>query len=147
MHQPLIAGFELGGTKTVCVLATGPDDVRDEVRIPTTTPSETLAVVQARLHDWRKAHRIEAIGIGSFGPLQLDQASAQYGQVGMTPKPGWTEADLLAPVREFGVPVGLDTDVNGAAIAEGLWGAAQGLSSWAYITVGTGVGVGTIVDG
>ncbi len=147
MSQPLIAGVELGGTKVVCILASGPDDVRDEARIPTTTPMQTLAAVQACLHGWRNAHQFDAVGVGSFGPLQLDEMSSEYGRIGMTPKPGWSGADLLAPLRAFGTPVGLDTDVNGAAIAEGLWGAARGLASWAYVTVGTGVGVGSIVGG
>lgn len=147
MNQPLIAGVELGGTKVVCILATGPDDVRDEVRISTTTPSETLASVQVCLRGWRNAHRFEAIGVGSFGPLHLDRTAGASGCLGTTPKSGWSGVDLLTPLQEFGVPVGLDTDVNGAAIAEGLWGNAQGLTSWAYITVGTGVGVGTIVGG
>lgn len=147
MPPPLIAGVELGGTKVVCILATGPNDVRDEVRIPTTTPAETLGAVQACLQGWRSANNFNAIGVGSFGPLQLDQTSSDYGRIGMTPKPGWSGADLLTGLRTFGVPIVLDTDVNGAAIAEGLWGAARELTSWAYITVGTGIGVGTIVEG
>lgn len=143
-EAPLIAGVELGGTKCVCLLASGPDDIRDEVRISTTRPDETLAAIRAVLTRWRG---FAAIGIGSFGPLELDPANPDHGRIVSTPKPGWSGADLLALGRDLGAPVALDTDVNGAALAEGLWGAARELDSHAYITVGTGVGVGSIVSG
>ena len=147
MRHPLIAGVELGGTKVVCILATGPDDVRDEVRITTTTPSVTLAAVQSCLQKWQKTHRFDAIGISSFGPLILNSGSEAYGRIERTPKAGWSGTDVLTPFKAFRVPIDLQTDVNGAAIAEGLWGAAQDLLAWAYVTVGTGIGVGTIIDG
>ena len=141
------AGVEMGGTKCVCLLATGPDDIRDEVRIPTTTPAETLAGIEAVLTRWRAQSGLGAIGVASFGPLDLDPASPLYGTLVNTPKPGWTGANLLAGLTRFGVPVALDTDVNGAALAEGLWGGARGLDSYTYVTVGTGIGVGSIVRG
>lgn len=145
--RPLIAGVELGGTKCICILASGPDDVRDEVRVGTTTPDETLPAVRAVLERWQAAHGFAAVGIGAFGPLDLDPTSADHGRIVSTPKPGWSGADVLGLAAGLGVPTALDTDVTGAALAEGLWGAAQGLDSWAYVTVGTGIGVGSIVDG
>ncbi|RYG15729.1 MAG: ROK family protein [Caulobacteraceae bacterium] len=143
----MIAGVELGGTKCVCVLASGPDDVRDEVRLPTTTPDETLGAIRAVLESWRGEADFAAIGIASFGPIDLDPRSASYGQIVATTKPGWSGAPLTSLSEGFGVPMSIDTDVNGAALAEGRWGAARGLDSYAYITVGTGVGVGSIVSG
>lgn len=113
------AGLEMGGTKCVCLLATGPGDIRAEVRIPTTTPTETLAAINAVLVRWQAQHGFRAIGVASFGPLELDPASPLHGSLVNTPKPGWTGANLLAGLASFGVPVGLDTDVNGAALAEG----------------------------
>ena len=141
------AGVEMGGTKCVCLLATEPDDIRDEVRIPTTSPAETLAAIEAVLSGWQAQHGFRAIGVGSFGPLELDPASPLYGTLVNTPKPGWSGANLLAGLTRFGVPVGLDTDVNGAALAEGQWGGARGLDSFTYVTVGTGIGVGSVVGG
>ncbi|MBN8529729.1 MAG: ROK family protein [Caulobacterales bacterium] len=146
-ESPLIAGVELGGTKVVCLLARGPDEVVEQTRIDTTTADATLAAVADVLADMRRRHGFAAIGLGGFGPLELDPASPAHGHVLATPKPGWEGADLLAMARVFDVPVGLGTDVNGAALAEGRWGAARDLSSFAYITVGTGVGVGVITAG
>lgn len=143
--RPLIAGVELGGTKTICILGSGPDDVRDEVRVATTTSEETLSAVRAVLERWKGEHGFAAIGMGSFGPLELDPASAEHGCIVSTPKPGWSGADVLGLAAGLGVPAALDTDVNGAALAEGLWGAARGLDSWTYVTVGTGIGVGSII--
>ena len=145
--KPLVAGIELGGTKCVVLLATGPDDIRAEARIDTTTPQQTLDAIDERLQQMRAKHGFDAIGVGSFGPVDLDQRSPTYGSVVNTPKPGWSGANLLARVRRFSVPVGFDTDVNGAALAEGAWGGAQGLRSFAYVTIGTGIGVGSIIDG
>ncbi|KQY75402.1 ROK family protein [Brevundimonas sp. Root1423] len=147
VEQPLLAGVELGGTKCVCLLASGPDDIREQVRIDTTTPAETLAAIREVLARWHAHHGFAAIGVASFGPLELDPRSAQYGCIVNTSKPLWSGADILAPLRTFGVSIGFDTDVNGAALAEGRWGGARGLDSYAYITVGTGVGVGSVVRG
>ena len=145
--KPLVAGIELGGTKCVVLLATGPDDIRAEARIDTTSPQQTLDAIDERLQQMRTKHGFDAIGIGSFGPVDLDERSPTYGSVVNTPKPGWSGANLLARARRFSVPVGFDTDVNGAALAEGAWGGAQGLRSFAYVTIGTGIGVGPIIDG
>lgn len=142
----LLAGVELGGTKCVCILASGPEDIREEVVIETTTPDATLSAIRAVLGRWQRAG-FAAVGVASFGPLELDPNAPRYGRIVNTPKPGWSDADVRTPFLAFGVPVGLDTDVNGAALAEGRWGAAHGLESHAYITVGTGIGVGSVVRG
>ncbi len=146
-ETPLVAGVELGGTKVVCLLASGPGDVREQVRIPTTTPKETLGAIAAVLERWRSGPGFAALGVASFGPLELDDRSPRFGQVVTTTKPGWSGAGLTALGEGSGVPLAIDTDVNGAALAEGLWGAARGLRSHAYVTVGTGIGVGSIIDG
>jgi fructokinase len=147
-QAPLVAGVELGGTKCICMLGTGPEDVRDEVVIPTTDPAATLAAIRAVLKRWHAgATPFEAIGIASFGPLDLRRSSKTYGYITSTAKPGWQYADVLGTLTDgLAVPVGFDTDVNGAAVAEGLWGGARGLNHYAYITVGTGIGVGLVVD-
>mgnify|MGYP001595678168 CR=1 FL=1 len=139
--DPMLAGVELGGTKCICTLGVGPDDVRAQVEIPTTSSAETLAAISAVLEGWE----FHAVGIASFGPLDLDRSSAKFGSILSTPKPRWSGTDLTSIAN--GYPFALDTDVNGAALAEGLWGGAQGLESWAYITIGTGVGVGSVSAG
>jgi fructokinase len=137
----LFAGVELGGTKCVCLLASGPGDVRALETVPTTTPAETLARLRARLEAWSPS--FAALGIASFGPLDLDR-----GRIAKTPKAGWSGAEVAGALAAgLGVPVALDTDVNGAALAEMEWGAGRGLADFAYVTVGTGVGVGLIVGG
>jgi fructokinase len=146
--SPLFAGVELGGTKCVCTLAYGPDAIVDQRTVPTTAPSETLPAICAILSDWERDHGFAAIGIASFGPLDLDPGSNRYGRITSTNKPGWPGADVRGILSAlFSVPVGFDTDVNGAALAEIRWGSGQGLSDFAYVTVGTGVGVGLIVHG
>jgi fructokinase len=136
-----LAGVELGGTKCICILGTGPDDVRAEVEIPTTTPTETLGAIAAVLGGWT----FDAIGLASFGPLDLDPGAPTFGSIVNTPKPGWNDTSIVSLAA--GRPFHIDTDVNGAALAEGDWGAAQGLISWAYVTIGTGIGIGSIVAG
>lgn len=142
------AGIELGGTKCICTLAHGPDAIVDQVTIATTVPDETLPAILDTLRRWEREHGFAAIGVASFGPLCLDERHANYGRILATNKPGWRDADVIAAVaRPFGCPVGFDTDVNGAALAEMRWGCATGLEDFAYVTVGTGVGVGLIVHG
>lgn len=147
--KPLLAGVELGGTKCVCILGTGPDDIRAEERLPTLAPEVTLARIHAVIDEWRSAHGpVAALGVASFGPLDLNPSSATYGYIRSTTKPAWSHTNLLGSIANtLRVPVRLNTDVNGAALAEGRWGAATGLENFAYITVGTGVGVGLIVNG
>jgi fructokinase len=145
----LLAGVELGGTKCVCVLGTGPGDVRAQERLPTREPAQTLAGIEALLSRWADAYgEPAALGIASFGPLDLHRQSSTYGSITATTKPDWSGTQVAARFADrFGFPVGFNTDVNGAALGEGRWGAAQGLHDFAYVTVGTGVGVGLIVGG
>ena len=142
------AGVELGGTKCICTLASGPDAIVDQVTIPTGQPDETLAAIEATMQGWRASHNIAALGIASFGPIDLDPLSDLYGFIIATAKPGWSNTDVASRLsRRLQLPTAFDTDVNGAALAEMLWGAGQGLDDFAYVTVGTGVGVGLIVNG
>ncbi|URW75032.1 ROK family protein [Sphingomonas donggukensis] len=140
----MIAGLELGGTKCVAVLGDADGTIIERVSVPTTDPDTTLTALEAVLDRWR----FEGIGIAAFGPLDLDRASPTHGDLAATPKPGWTGARLLGRFRDrYGVPTAIQTDVEGAALAEGRWGAATGLADHVYITIGTGVGIGAIVRG
>lgn len=144
-EAPLIAGVELGGTKCIAILASGPDRVLEEVRIPTTTPDETLPALEAALDGWRE---VAAIGIASFGPIAIDRQSALYGRITSTPKPHWSGTDVARRLEaRYGVPTGFHSDVVGAALAEARWGAGNGLADMGYVTVGTGVGAGMIARG
>jgi fructokinase len=148
MKGPLLAGVELGGTKCICLLARGPDDIRAQLSIPTGDDSDaTMRRIETTLQQWQALHGpIAALGIASFGPVDLSVASPTYGFITSTPKPGWGQTDVAPRLqRALGVPMAFNTDVNGAALAEERWGAAQGLHDFAYITVGTGIGVGLIV--
>jgi len=143
----ILAGIELGGSKTVAVLARG-TDIFERVRLPTTTPKETLHLLGERLARWDKIYPIAALGIASFGPIAIDPGQALYGRLLDTPKKGWSGADLLGPLAEvIDAPVAIHTDVTAAALAEGAWGAARGCSDHVYITVGTGIGAGIVVAG
>jgi fructokinase len=145
----LLAGVELGGTKCVCILGTGPDDVRAIERLPTGERETTLRQIEGVLERWRTQFGApRALGIASFGPVDLRSGSPTWGHITSTSKLGWVNTDVARRLgRCLAVPVGLDTDVNGAALAEGRWGAARGLEDFAYVTVGTGIGVGSIVRG
>lgn len=142
----LFGAVEFGGTKVLCAVGTGPGDLRNLTRLPTTRPAETIEQVVAFFR--RQPEPVKAIGIGSFGPVDLDPASARYGWITATPKPGWANTDLCGPIRRaLGVPLGFDTDVNTAALGEYRWGAAAGLDTFLYLTVGTGIGGGGMVGG
>jgi fructokinase len=144
--RPLYAGFEAGGTKCVCAVGTGPEDLRACIQFATTTPSETMARAVAFFEAYRSG--LMALGIASFGPLDARPNSASFGYITSTPKPGWTHTDLAGTLgRALSLPVAFDTDVNGAALAEQRWGAAQGLETFLYVTVGTGIGGGAMVNG
>lgn len=146
-HAPLYGGIEAGGTKWICAIGIGPDDIRAEVRFPTTTPAETLANAVAffRAHE---PERLAAIGVGSFGPIDLNPASPLYGSITTTPKPGWAHTDVVRTLHQaLGRPIGFDTDVNVALLGERQWGAARDCDVAVYITVGTGIGGGAVVGG
>jgi fructokinase len=141
------AGVELGGTKCIAILARGPDDVLARKSVPTTHAVETLQRIETILLDWKANQGFEALGIASFGPIDVDPASPTFGHVRATPKPGWSGTDIAPRLERLTrVPVELDTDVNGAALAEMRWGAGRDMDDFAYITVGTGVGVGLIAN-
>lgn len=147
-QSPLRAGIELGGTKCVCTLAGGPGDIRDQRTVPTTRPDETLPAILAILREWEASEGFAALGIASFGPIDLDPHSPRHGQILATTKAAWPGTDVFGILSApFDVPVAFDTDVNGAALAEMAWGCAQGMQDFAYVTVGTGVGVGLVVHG
>jgi fructokinase len=138
-------GIESGGSKWQCAIGTGPDDVRATETIPTTTPTETIGCAIAF---FEREGPIDAIGIGSFGPLDPDPESPTWGYVTTTPKPGWSHTDVGGEIRRrLSVPVVFDTDVNAAALGEHRWGAARGLDTFCYLTVGTGIGGGGMVGG
>jgi len=144
----LYAGAELGGTKCVLILARGPEEIVAREQIATEQPELTLAAIEQVLGGWQAEHHFAALGIGSFGPLDLDPTSPEFGRMTSTPKPGWAGAPVLARLSQAaGVATSIDTDVNGAALAEMRWGSGRGMEDFAYITVGTGVGVGLIVNG
>jgi fructokinase len=144
----LFGGIEAGGTKFVCTVGTSPQDLREAVRFPTTTPEETLGRAIAYLREQSKTEPLSAIGISAFGPLDPNPDSPTFGHITATPKPGWSHTDVVSPFRSaFGIPIGFDTDVNGAALGEHRFGAARGLDTFVYLTVGTGIGGGGLVNG
>ena len=146
--EPLLAGVELGGTKCIAALSRG-NRIVDRAQWPTLEDAQaTLGAIAAWLHAANAAEPIAALGIASFGPLSLDPASPHYGKLLNTPKLGWHGVDLIRTIAsELSCPVGLDTDVAGAALAEGLWGASTGARSHVYCTIGTGIGAGVVIDG
>lgn len=147
MTDKLYGAIEAGGTKFVCVTARAVDDVLDEVRIPTTTPIETMARV-VEFFKTSPHGALGAIGIGAFGPVDLRKSSPTWGCILDTPKLGWSGANLVEPLRAaFDCAVAIDTDVNAAALAESAYGAGRNCNSLTYITVGTGIGGGAVIDG
>jgi fructokinase len=136
----IYGGIEAGGTKWVLALASGPDDVRETTTFPTTTPEETMA---RAVEFFSGNGAVAAVGVGSFGPIDL-----AGGRITTTPKPGWVDAEVVATLRRaLDVPVAFDTDVNAAALGEHRWGAAVGLDTFCYVTVGTGIGGGGMANG
>jgi len=139
----LFGAIEAGGTKFVCAVGTNPADLVIET-FATATPQQTLSEVIT----FFKQYKLAAIGIGSFGPIDLDHSSSTYGYITSTPKSGWAEFDFIGALKvEFDVPIGFDTDVNAAALGEFTWGEAHGLSDFIYLTVGTGIGGGGMTNG
>jgi fructokinase len=140
---------EAGGTKFVCAIGDEAGKIHAETRFPTADPASTLPRMRAFLEERGHAMGgLVSIGVGSFGPVELDRARPRYGFIGNTPKPGWSHTDIAGTLaRHFACPVGFDTDVNAAALAEHRWGAAQGVDNLVYLTIGTGIGGGALVDG
>lgn len=139
-----LGAIEAGGTKFVCAVGSGPDDIGERLRVDTTDQRTTLAAVIEFFSD----REVEAIGVASFGPVELRRNHERYGYITTTPKPGWSNTDVVGPFEAATrVPIGFDTDVNGAALGEGRWGAARGLSTFVYVTIGTGIGGGAVVNG
>lgn len=138
-------GIEAGGTKWVCAIGTGPEDLRDIVTFPTTTPEETIA---RAAEFFANDGLVDAVGVGSFGPIDIQPGSPTWGQITTTPKPGWANTDIASALgTALNLPIVIDTDVNAAALGEHRWGAAVGLDTFCYITVGTGIGGGGLVNG
>ena len=141
-------GIEAGGTKVICAVASGPDDIRAEIRIPTESPDATMGRAIAFFREQQQHHDIAAIGVASFGPLDPDPNSLTFGYITNTPKPGWPHTPVVPMLRDaFDMPIGFDTDVNVAALGEHRWGAAQNVDTFVYLTIGTGIGGGAMVDG
>jgi len=138
-------GVEAGGTKWVCAIGDGPGDLRETVTFPTTTPAETIARAAGF---FARAEDLAGVGVGSFGPIDARRSSPTWGSITTTPKPGWAHTEVAPALeRALALPVVFDTDVNAAALGEQRWGAAVGLDTFCYVTVGTGIGGGAMANG
>jgi fructokinase len=147
-ERQLYGGIEGGGTKFNCAVGRSPDEIIDEIRFPTTTPQETLERVCSFFMPFVKDGRIKCIGLGSFGPVDVDPASPTYGYITTTPKPYWANTNILGILQKgLGIPIAMDMDVAAAAMGEFIWGANQGLDPSLYLTVGTGIGGSYILNG
>lgn len=139
----LLGGIEAGGTKFIYGIADENGNIMDRHACPTTTPEETLSTII----NYFKTQQLSALGIGSFGPIDLNTNSSTYGYITSTPKIQWQNTDILGILKNvLPVPIAFDTDVNGAILGESLWGAAQGVDSSLYLTIGTGIGGGAIIN-
>jgi fructokinase len=145
---PIYAGIDAGGTEFKCLLGSGPDQVMAQEKIPVADPASTLAASAAFFRRAMDSHgAATSLGIACFGPLDLRPESPGFGRITSTPKPLWAGTDIVGYFRQaLNLPVQLDTDVNGALLAEQRWGAAAGLHSAVYVTVGTGIGAGVMLD-
>lgn len=140
----ILGALEAGGTKMVMAVGNNEGRIIEKKTIPTETPS----IIMPKIIDFFKGMGVDALGIGSFGPIDLDRSSETYGYITTTPKVSWTNYDLAGTLkRALNIPVGFDTDVNAAALGEAIWGCLKGLSTGIYITIGTGIGVGIYVNG
>lgn len=139
-----IGAIEAGGTKIICGIGNEQGMIEKKLSFPTETPQ----IAMEKIKDFFEDEEIEALGVGTFGPIDVNKNSATYGYITTTPKPGWGNFDFLGNLKTFiHAPIGFDTDVNGAALGEAIWGAAKGLKSCVYYTIGTGVGVGVYSEG
>jgi fructokinase len=141
----IYGGIEAGGTKWVCAIGSRPDDVEESITFPTAHPEETIS---RAAEFFAKNGALAGIGIGSFGPVDIQRSSPTWGRITTTPKPGWADTDVVGALSAaLDLPVAIDTDVNAAALGEHCWGAATGLGTFSYITVGTGIGGGGMANG
>ncbi len=147
--ERLFGGIEAGGTKFVCIVGTGPADVAAEARFPTTSPTDTIRRAISFFEPYAQDGRLAALGIASFGPVDLNPGSPTYGYITTTPKPNWSGIDVCGPVqRALKLPIAFDTDVNAAAFGEQFWLADKmHLDPFLYVTVGTGIGIGAVING
>jgi fructokinase len=144
----LYGGIEGGGTKFICIVGCGPDEIVDETRLPTTTPKETLQRITEFFGPYIHSNRLKSIGLGSFGPVDIDPTSPTYGYITTTPKLNWANTDILGMLkRELHIPLAIDMDVAASALGEFRWGANQGFDPSLYLTIGTGIGGSYILDG
>jgi fructokinase len=145
----MLAGIEAGGTKMVVAIAPSPSEIIAQAEIPTTDPETTDAALKCALRKMVETtgSSITALGIASFGPVQINEGAAEYGQILSTPKPGWSNFSFLKRFEYLNVPIRVDTDVNAAALAESAVGAGKSANTVAYVTVGTGIGVGIVSNG
>lgn len=140
----LLGALEAGGTKMVLAIGNENGEIFEQTSIPTQTPEITMP----KIVEYFKEKKIDALGVGSFGPIDLDRSSKSYGHITSTPKLAWANYDIVGMLKqELQVPIGFDTDVNASALGEATWGSMKGLSSGIYITVGTGIGVGVYMNG
>lgn len=147
MTDKIFGGIEAGGTKFVCAVGTAPDDLI-KTQFSTTNPDETLGKAINFFKEQARQKPLNAIGIASFGPLDLDKNSPKYGYITSTPKDSWSNIDIVKKIQsQIEIPVAIGTDVNGAALGEHIWGEARGLDTFIYLTVGTGIGGGGIING
>lgn len=148
MVQELYGAIEAGGTKFICAVGSSPQTLSATERIPTTTPEETIGRCIGFFRERMRSAPIRAIGVSCFGPLDLDPTSATFGAITSTPKPGWSDIPIRAVLaEELSLPVAIDTDVNGAVLAEHVWGAGRDVFNLLYLTIGTGIGGGAMVNG
>lgn len=139
-----LGALEAGGTKMVCAVGNENGDIFERISIPTETPDITMP----KIVEYFKDKEIEALGVGCFGPIDLNRDSETYGYITTTPKLAWANYNIVGTLKEgLNIPVGFDTDVNGSALGEATWGITKGLENSMYITIGTGIGAGVISNG
>jgi len=139
-----LGALEAGGTKMVCAVGNEKGEIFERISIPTETPDITMP----KIVEYFQGKGIEALGIGCFGPIDLNRDSETYGYITTTPKLAWSNYNIVGVLKDaLRIPVGFDTDVNGSMLGEATWGCAQGLECSMYITIGTGIGAGIIANG